>query len=128
MAWACIAPGHELADVKADRKQAKRIEAHWMSDAAVYFDGKYLPFSAIKTGHIQPSVYRPNGCCGRGVPVLKLCFDYGGDGYAILMFEKEHNAQAVLDRALAANPAIEVRQYIDPVTGKPPEHVPAAFV
>lgn len=127
MAWLCVAPGYELEDVKADKRQAKRNEAHWVSENAVYFDGKYLPYSAIKEVHIQPSVYRPNGCCGRGVPVHKLCFNYGGSELAVLMFEKESNAQAVLEFAVSKNSAINVKQYIDPVTGLPPERVPAAF-
>ena len=127
MAWLCVAPGFEIDDVKADRKTTKRIEAHWASDEAVYFDGRYLPYGAIKQAHIQPSVYRPAGCCGRGIPVHKLCLDYGADELAILMFEKEENAKAMLNIALGKNPGIEVKRYLDPVTGLPPEQSKTLF-
>ena len=128
MAWKCLAPGFELDDARADRKQAKRIEAHWISDNAVYFDGQYVPFAAIQEVHIQPSVYRVSGCCGRGVPVHKLCLNYGGPALAVLTFEKESKAQEVIDCAVSKNPAINVKQYLDPVTGLPPKPVPAAFM
>ncbi len=120
MAWECVKPGCGLADVRADRKTAKGIEKYGVSDRAVYFEGKYLPVSLIETVRIQPSVYRPSGCCGRGIPVFKVRIDYGEESPLVLMVEKEANAEKMVERIAAANPAVTVEEYADPVrTGKP---------
>ena len=47
MAWKCIVPGKELADERADRRAAGIVEKYKVSANAVYFEGQYLPFSAI---------------------------------------------------------------------------------
>ncbi len=52
--WECIVHGKELENVKQDRKHSKRIERYEVSENAIYFDGKYLPVSLIKSMRSQP--------------------------------------------------------------------------
>lgn len=77
--WKCIVHGIELENVKQDRKHCKRIERYEVSENAIYFEGKYLPVSLIKSMRSQPSAYRPHGCCGIGIPVFKIRVEYGAE-------------------------------------------------
>ena len=114
MAWECIAEGKGLSDERADRKNARGVEKYLVSQNAVYFEGKYLPFSLITALRVQPSVYQPRGCCGRGVPVFKMRLDYGAEKPLVLMLEKEKNAEKLAAAICAANPAVRVEEYVEP--------------
>lgn len=120
MAWKCLVEGMELADERADRRSSKSIEKYNISANAVYFDGQYLPLSKITLLRVQPSVYTPQGCCGRGIPVLKIKLDYGAEKPAILMVEHEKNAEKLVAAIKAGNPAVTVEEYVDPHTGEKP--------
>ena len=104
--WECIVHGKELENVKQDRKHSKRIERYEVSENAIYFDGKYLPVSLIKSMRSQPSAYRPHGCCGIGIPVLQ-----------------EEKVEELIDRVLKANPDITLEYYLSPHTGLKPEKI-----
>ena len=114
MAWKCIVPGKELADERADRRAAGIVEKYKVSANAVYFEGQYLPFSAITALRVQPSLYYPQCCCGRGIPVTKLRLDYGAEKPLILMLEREKNASTIAEAIFAANPGVSVDKYEDP--------------
>ena len=114
MAWKCIAEGKELADVRADRKESRSIEKYKVSQSAVYFEGQYLPFAAVLSMRAQPSLYYPQCCCGRGIPVTKIRLDYGAEKPLVLMLEKEDNARRLIDAISAANPAAVVEEYVEP--------------
>ncbi len=114
MAWNCIAAGNELADVRADRREAESIEKYKVSKNAVYFEGQYLPLSLITGLRVQPSLYYPQCCCGRGVPVFKVRLDYGAEKPLILMVEREKSAQRLREMICAGNGAITVEEYVDP--------------
>lgn len=92
MGWQSITE-NEISDVKTDKKTAKRIEKYMVSGNAVYFEGKYLPISRIRSVSIHDSTYNPHCCCGRGIPVKKLKIEYGADKPLILMLEKAENAE-----------------------------------
>ncbi len=115
MAWISFVEGKELPDVRADRRVAESVEKYAVSPNAVYFEGQYLPLSEITSLRVQPSVYRPQACCGRGVPVFKLKLEYGADKPLILMVEREKSAQKLAAGICAGNPAVVVEEYANPV-------------
>lgn len=123
MGWSCILLGKEIDEIKTDRKKAKRFERYDISDKAVYFQGQYLPVSEIKSIRLQPSVYRPNHCCGIGLPVFKIRLEYGGERPVVLAIESEEKANAAVDMICRANPDIVMEYYLDPCTGLRPEKV-----
>ena len=92
--WKCIVPGKEIENVKQDRKHCKRIERYEVSENAIYFEGKYLPVSQIKSVRSQPSAYRPHGCCGIGIPVFKIRVDYGAEKPVVLTVEREEKVES----------------------------------
>ena len=94
--WECIVQGKELENVKQDRKHSKRIERYEVSENAIYFEGKYLPVSLIKSMRSQPSAYRPHGCCGIGIPVFKIRVEYGAEKPLVLVIEQEEKAEELL--------------------------------
>ena len=114
MAWNCIVEGKELADVRADRKDSESIEKYRISKNAVYFEGQYLPTALVTALRAQPSLYYPQCCCGRGVPVFKIRLDYGAEKPLILMVEKEKSVEKIVAAIREANPAVTVEEYVDP--------------
>lgn len=121
MAWDCVIKGKELGDVRKDRRASKSVEKYNISGQAVYFDNKYLPLSEIKTMRMQPSMYTPQGCCGKGIPVTKIRLEYGGEKPVVLMLEKESNAIKAVQMIKEVNPAAEIEEYVDPATGEAPK-------
>ncbi len=97
MAWECIIPDKAIEDVKKDKKSAQRVEQYLVSANALYFEGKYLPLSAVEAVTIHDSTYNPHCCCGRGIPVKKLKVEYGADMPLILMVEKDKSARKLAD-------------------------------
>ena len=106
MAWNCILKDRAIENVREDRRSAKNVEKYSISGQAVYFEGKYLPASEIRSIRVQPSVYNPNCCCGRGIPVFKIRLDYGGEKPVVLMIEREANVEKAVSMIRAANPAL----------------------
>ena len=56
----------------------------------------FFPTSLITDVKKQASTYTPNCACGKGIPVFKICIDYGAEKPLILMLEKEANADKLL--------------------------------
>jgi hypothetical protein len=100
--------------VRADRKESESIEKYRISKNAVYFEGQYLPTAQITALRAQPSLYYPQCCCGRGIPVTKIRLDYGAEKPVILMVEKDKSAQRLIDAIRAGNPEVVVEEYVDP--------------
>ena len=121
--WKCIVPGKEIENVKQDRKNSKRIERYEVSDNAIYFEGKYLPVSQIKSVRSQPSAYRPHGCCGIGIPVFKIRVDYGAEKPVVLTVEREEKVEELLNMVCTSNPDITMEYYLSPHTGLKPEKI-----
>ena len=118
MAWKCVVEGKELPDVRGDRKASERVEKYNLSPSAVYFEGQYLPFTQITALRAQPSLYYPQCCCGRGIPVTKIRLDYGAEKPVILMLEREKNAEKIAAAIRAANPGVIVEDCADPNNNK----------
>ena len=121
--WKCIVPGKEIENVKQDRKNSKRIERYEVSENAIYFEGKYLPVSQIKSVRSQPSAYRPHGCCGIGIPVFKIRVDYGAEKPVVLTVEREEKVEELLNMVCTSNPDIIMEYYLSPHTGLKPEKI-----
>ena len=97
MAWKCIIADNSIEDVKEDRKNSVRIEQYRVSPKAIYFNGQYLPVSAITDVQVMESSYTPGMSCGKGIPVYKIRIEYGAEKPLVLMVEKEKNVQKMLD-------------------------------
>lgn len=121
MGWDCMIKGMELDNVRTDRRASKSVEKYNISEQAIYFDNKYLPLSAIQRMRMQPSMYTPQGCCGKGIPVTKIRLEYGGEKPAVLMLEKESNAIKTIQMIKSYNDNAQIEEYIDPITGQVPE-------
>ena len=121
--WKCIVPGKEIENVKQDRKKSKRIERYEVSENAIYFEGRYLPVSQIKSVRSQPSAYRPHGCCGIGIPVFKIRVDYGAEKPVVLTVEREEKVEELLNMVCTSNPDITMEYYLSPHTGLKPEKI-----
>ena len=66
--WKCVVEGSEIEDIQKDRRSSVLIEGYDISEKAVYFEGRYLPFSQIKSVRSQPSAIRfRGGGCGIGI-------------------------------------------------------------
>jgi len=121
--WQCIVPGKEIENVKQDRKGCRQIERYEVSGMAIYFEGKYLPISQIRSMRSQPSAYRPHGCCGIGIPVFKIRVEYGAEKPVVLMIEQEEKVEELLDLVCKSNPGIVIEYYLSPHTGLRPEKI-----
>jgi len=122
--WKCVAEGNEIEDVPNDRKRSVMIEGYDISEKAVYFEGRYLPFSQIKSVRSQPSAIRfRGGGCGIGIPVFKIRLDYGTGKPVVLVVEDQDNADKIIRMICAGNRDIAVEYYVDPHTGLRPEKI-----
>ncbi|MCR5596302.1 MAG: hypothetical protein K6G12_10655 [Lachnospiraceae bacterium] len=106
MAWKSIIPDKTIGDIRQDRKGSAIIEQYRVSKEAVYFNGQYLPLSAITALGMVKSSFTPAMSCGKGIPVYKVRMEYGAEKPLILMVEKEKNAKRMVELILESNPDI----------------------
>ena len=124
MGWKCVVEGSEIGDVKTDRKSSVMIEGYDISEKAVYFEGRYLPFSQIKSIRSQPSAIRiRGGGCGIGLPVFKIRLDYGVKIPVVLVVEDKDNVNEIINRICMGNRDTTLEYYVDPHTGLRPEKI-----
>jgi hypothetical protein len=122
--WKCVIEGNEIKDVKKDRKSSVMIEGYDISEKAVYFEGRYLPFSQIKSVRSQPSSIRfRGGGCGIGIPVFKICLDYGKEKPVVLVVEEQENVDKIISMICAGNCNTVMEYYVYPHTGLRPEKI-----
>ena len=122
--WECVVKGSEIEDVKQDRQSTGMIEGYDFSKKAVYFEGRYLPFSQIKSVRSQPSSIRiRGGGCGIGLPVFKIRLDYGAESPVVLTVEEKDSADKIIDMICAGNRDTTLEYYVDPHTGLRPEKI-----
>lgn len=122
--WKCVVEGSELEDVKKDREKSVLIEGYDLSENAIYFEGRYLPFSQIKSVRSQPSVIRiRGGGCGIGLPVFKIRLDYGVKNPVVLVVEDKNNVDEIIRRICVGNRDTTLEYYVDPHTGLRPEKI-----
>ena len=122
--WECVVEGSEIEDVKTDREGSVIIEGYDFSEKAVYFEGRYLPFSQIKSVRSQPSAIRiRGGGCGIGLPVFKIWLDYGAEHPVVLVVEEKDNVDEIINRICKGNRDTTLEYYVDPHTGLRPEKI-----
>ena len=122
--WECVVEGSEIEDVKTDREGSVIIEGYDFSEKAVYFEGRYLPFSQIKSVRSQPSAIRiRGGGCGIGLPVFKIRLDYGAQRPVVLTVEEKESADKIIKMVCAGNRDTTLEYYVDPHTGLRPEKI-----
>ena len=122
--WECVVEGSEIEDVKTDREGSVIIEGYDFSEKAVYFEGRYLPFSQIKSVRSQPSAIRiRGGGCGIGLPVFKIRLDYGAKNPVVLVVEDKDNVDEIINRICMVNRDTTLEYYVDPHTGLRPEKI-----
>ena len=122
--WECVVKGSEIEDVKQDRQHTVMIEGYDFSEKAVYFEGRYLPFSQIKSVRSQPSSIRiRGGGCGIGLPVFKVRLDYGAERPVVLTVEEKESADKIINLICAGNRDTTLEYYVDPHTGLRPEKI-----
>ncbi len=110
MAWKSIIPGQEIENIKDDRKSSVGVEQYKVSKGAIYSRGDYLPVSAITNIKMLQSIYTPNCCCGKGIPVFKLRIDYGMEKPMVLMIEKEKNVEKLLSIISEVRPDLRIER------------------
>ena len=125
--WKSILADVTIDDVKSDRKDSKRVEMYYISQNAIYFQGKYLPLSEIKSVCVFPSVYRPHHSSGKGLPAFKLKIDYNRDKPLVLLFERERNANRAAVLINGRNPRVRIDRWVNPLTGGYTKEVPPGF-
>ncbi len=103
-------PGCEIDNIREDRRNAAGIEQYRVSKQAVYMKGEYLPVASIKSLSLLPSLYTPNCCCGKGIPVFKIRVDYGAQKPAVMMLEKEKNAERIIAEICRGNEMVQVER------------------
>ena len=122
--WECVVEGSEIEDVKTDREGSVIIEGYDFSEKAVYFEGRYLPFSQIKSVRSQPSaIHIRGGGCGIGLPVFKIRLDYGAEQPVVLVVEEKDNVDEIINRICKGNRDTTLEYYVDPHTGLRPEKI-----
>ena len=122
--WKCVVAGSEIEDVKKDRESSVIIEGYDFSEKAVYFEGRYLPFSQIKSVRSQPSAIRiRGGGCGIGLPVFKIRLNYGAEHPVVLVVEDKDNVDEIINRICKGNRDTTLEYYVDPHTGLRPEKI-----
>ncbi len=117
MAWSTMIPGYEIENIREDRRNTISIEQYRVSAQAVYIKSEYLPIARIKGLTLQPSLYTPRCCCGKGIPVFKIGVDYGADRPAVLMVEKEKNAEKLISEICKANGEVRVDRSSEKLSG-----------
>ena len=114
--WECVVEGSEIEDVKTDREGSVIIEGYDFSEKAVYFEGRYLPFSQIKSVRSQPSaIHIRGGGCGIGLP--------GAEHPVVLVVEDKDNVDEIINRICRGNRDTTLEYYVDPHTGLRPEKI-----
>jgi len=122
--WKCVVGGSEIDDVQKDRESSVMIEGYDISKKAVYFEGRYLPFSQIKSVRCQPSAIRfRGGGCGIGIPVFKIRLNCGTEKPVVLTVEEKDNVDKIIDMICAGNLDTTLEYYVDPHTGLRPEKI-----
>ena len=108
MAMRSICPSTVLEDPREDYKNGYKAEQFRVGKQAIYmaaFPGtKYLPFAAIRQAWSQDSSITVTGTCGKSLPVVVLRVRYEGNFYQSFQFEKQSEADRVLESIAAGNP------------------------
>jgi hypothetical protein len=108
-----------LENPSEGRKASKRVDQYRVGDQAIYFPAfpgdQYLPFSAVASALSRNTAISVKGTCGKQLPMVRLRLYYdGGEFYKDFMFEKQKDADKVLDALRAFDPSLPIERDITP--------------
>ena len=99
-----------LEEAESDYRSAHRVAQYRVGEKAAYFPAfpgsKYLPYAAVERGISKRSALSVTGCCGKQLPVVRVRLFYEGEFYQEFMFEKQKQADVLLDAVAAARPDV----------------------
>lgn len=103
-----------LEDAPGDYRTARRVGQYQLSGQAVYFPAfpgtRYLPFGALDQVWTEKTSVPLTGCCGKELPMVRLRARYDGEYYQNFMFEKQEEADRVLDCIRTRRPEISFQR------------------
>ena len=101
-----------LEDAAAGYKLSRRVEQFHLGEDAIYFPAfpgnQYLPFSALTHVICRNTAISVKGTCGKQLPMVRVRLSYDGEFYKDFLFEKQKNANQVLDAIRANRPEVPV--------------------
>lgn len=108
-----LARTYELENVNADYKTSRRTEQFRFSGEAVYFPAfpgtQYLPYASLNRVISKNTAISVKGTCGKQLPMVRVRMYYdGGEFYKDFLFEKQKNADKLLDAVRAGCPGVPV--------------------
>ena len=107
-----------LEDASTDRKISRRVEQFRVSDTAVYFPAfpgdQYLPYEALSHVLSKNTAISVTGTCGKQLPMVRVRLYYDGEFYKDLLFEKQKNADKLLEAISAFQPEMPIVRDVTP--------------
>ena len=95
-----------LEGAESDYRAARRVAQYRVGARAAYFPAfpgtKYLPYAAVDRVISKNSALSVTGCCGKQLPVIRVRLFYDGEFYQEFVFEKQKQADVLLDASEAA--------------------------
>lgn len=99
-----------LVEAENDYRNARRVAQYRVGAQAAYFPAfpgtKYLPYAAVDRVISKNSALSVTGCCGKQLPVIRVRLFYDGEFYQEFVFEKQKQADVLLDAVAAARPGL----------------------
>lgn len=107
-----------MENAAKDLQSARRAGQYRVGREAVYFPAfpgtKYLPFAALSRAWTKNTAIAVTGCCGKQLPMVRLRAFYDGEFYQDFLFERQAEADTVLDAIRASRPDIPLERDTTP--------------
>lgn len=107
-----------LEEAENDYRNARRVAQYRVGAQAAYFPAfpgtKYLPYAAVDRVISKNSALSVTGCCGKQLPVIRVRLFYDGEFYQEFVFEKQKQADVLLDAVAAARPGLPLARDTTP--------------
>ena len=101
-----------LEEAESDYRISLRVAQYRVGEKAAYFPAfpgtKYLPYAAVERVISKSSALSVTGCCVKQLPVVRVRLFYEGEFYQEFLFEKQKQADVLLDAVAAARPDVPV--------------------
>ncbi len=110
-----------LEGAERDYRGANRVAQYRVGAQAAYFPAfpgtRYLPYAAVDRVISKNSALSVTGCCGKQLPVVRVRLFYDGEFYQEFVFEKQKQADVLLDAVTAARPEVPLTRDTAPFGG-----------
>ncbi|MDD3346794.1 hypothetical protein [Oscillibacter sp.] len=107
-----------LQNAATDFRTARRVGQYRAGGEAVYFPAfpgqRYLPYGALSKAWTKNTAITVTGCCGKQLPMVRLRMFYDGEFYQDFLFEKQTEADVILDAIRAARPELPLERDTTP--------------